>query len=76
MGGIWSSYLFCRLEEIRLRRPEPHPFALRVDNCLSAFLQAREQVLINLGTNFKVLPKVLDKMESALPEVLLCLYPT
>src|SRR5258708_18786629 len=57
-------------------RPTPHPFGLCVDNCLSAFPESVEQVLISLGTGFKEWSKVLDEIEPALPEVLLSLYPT
>src|SRR3989442_1805680 len=56
--------------------PAPHPFGLRVDNRLSTFLQAREQMLISLRASFNERPKVLDEMEAALPELLLGLYPT
>ena len=59
----------------KIFRPIPHPFGLRVDHCLSAFPKSVEQVLISLRAGFKERPKVLDEMESALPEVLLGLYP-
>ena len=69
----YTHHTLCRvsLPVGKIFRPAPHPFGLRVDNRLSAFLQAREQVLIRLRTSFKERPKVLDEMEPALPELLL-----
>ena len=60
----------------KIFRPAPHPFGVRVENCLSAFPKSVEQVLISLGARCKQWPKVLDEMEPVLPEVLLGLCPT
>ncbi len=59
----------------KIFRPTPHPFGLRVDNCLSAFPNSVEQVLISLGVSFEERPELLNELEPALPEVLLGLYP-
>src|SRR5438067_7515591 len=60
----------------KIFRPELHPFGLRVDNRLSAFSQAREQVLIGLRAGFEEWPKLLDEIKPALPEKLLGFCPT